>query len=87
MIAMGDAFMGWNGIIQDGGWSVARRYSATEKVGSTQRALKRHDGRMNLAFCDGHVETLPVLELFAGQKPEYLRLWNRDNQPHFERLR
>lgn len=47
---------------------------------------KRHQGRLNVLFCDGHVEGLKVQEMFFGKRDQDLRLWNADNQPHRERL-
>jgi prepilin-type processing-associated H-X9-DG protein/prepilin-type N-terminal cleavage/methylation domain-containing protein len=45
---------------------------------------RRHGGRWNVLFCDGHVENLSVAELFDVRRDEVLRRWNRDNQPHRE---
>jgi prepilin-type processing-associated H-X9-DG protein/prepilin-type N-terminal cleavage/methylation domain-containing protein len=45
---------------------------------------RRHNGRFNVVFCDGHVENLRPQNLFEVRNDEVLRLWNRDNQPHRE---
>jgi prepilin-type N-terminal cleavage/methylation domain-containing protein/prepilin-type processing-associated H-X9-DG protein len=45
-------------------------------------AQLRHHGRVNLTFCDGHIETFNAAKLFADQRDDSLRRWNRDNQPH-----
>ncbi len=47
---------------------------------------KRHGGRFNVLFCDGHVENLRPQELFDVRKDEVLKLWNRDNIPHSDLL-
>jgi prepilin-type N-terminal cleavage/methylation domain-containing protein/prepilin-type processing-associated H-X9-DG protein len=49
---------------------------------SLLRAVRqRHSGRWNTLFCDGHIEDLTTGKMFA-RKPEVLRRWNRDNDPH-----
>jgi prepilin-type processing-associated H-X9-DG protein len=47
---------------------------------------RRHQGRANVLFCDGHVESPTLKFLFADTSDEALRRWNRDHQPHRERL-
>jgi prepilin-type processing-associated H-X9-DG protein len=43
----------------------------------------RHDGgRRNILFCDGHVETLTIPQLFNYQNNAVLSLWNYDYLPH-----
>lgn len=45
---------------------------------------KRHRGRYNLVFCDGHVESVPQDRLFENTEVARRR-WNRDHDPHWER--
>jgi prepilin-type processing-associated H-X9-DG protein len=46
----------------------------------------RHQGKANVVFCDGHVES-PTLEfLFADTSAAALSRWNRDHLPHREKL-
>lgn len=42
---------------------------------------RRHRGVFNIAFCDGHVESLRTNNLFATNE-WVTRRWNLDNQPH-----
>jgi prepilin-type processing-associated H-X9-DG protein/prepilin-type N-terminal cleavage/methylation domain-containing protein len=44
---------------------------------------KRHNGRANLLFCDGHVEHEKQSKLISNN-PEVRRRWNNDNEPHPE---
>ena len=44
---------------------------------------RRHNLRFNVLFCDGHVETLKIENLFS-LRPDVLARWNNDNQPHYE---
>lgn len=48
---------------------------------------KRHQGRLNLVFCDGHVEGDKVEKLFFSKDPADMRRWNVDNEPHANLLR
>ena len=39
-----------------------------------------------MVFCDGHVELPPLTFLFAATSDAALCRWNRDHQPHRDRL-
>jgi prepilin-type processing-associated H-X9-DG protein len=45
---------------------------------------KRHGGRWNVSFCDGHVENLKYAQVWDFRKPAILQRWNRDHQAHPE---
>jgi prepilin-type N-terminal cleavage/methylation domain-containing protein/prepilin-type processing-associated H-X9-DG protein len=49
-------------------------------------AVSRHQGRLNVVFCDGHVESPTLKALFEDDSDAALSRWNRDHQPHRERL-
>jgi prepilin-type processing-associated H-X9-DG protein len=86
MMAIGDGFEGGNGIIQDGSPILLRTYGLTDYLGSTKRSFSRHQGKANVVFCDGHVES-PTLEfLFEDTSDAALVRWNRDHLPHREKL-
>jgi prepilin-type processing-associated H-X9-DG protein/prepilin-type N-terminal cleavage/methylation domain-containing protein len=51
-----------------------------------QRFRARHNGIMNIGFCDGHVESAKR-DRFLAFRPEVLRRWFRDNEPHPETWR
>ena len=86
VLSVGDGVSGWNGVIQDGLWSITRWPAAVENRGSTERSRKRHSKHANMAFCDGHAEFLSLDSLFVDTSDAALRRWNRDAQPHRERL-
>ncbi|MGC9943025.1 MAG: DUF1559 domain-containing protein [Verrucomicrobiota bacterium] len=93
MIAIGDDFLGGPHFICDGqGFGRASDetvLSDTYKnnvAESTKRARARHQAKSNIVFCDGHAESPSLKYLFADFSSEALSLWNRDHQPHSERL-
>lgn len=45
---------------------------------------RRHNTRFNVLFCDGHVETLRISQVFTTLSDDVLRRWNNDGQPHRE---
>ncbi len=47
---------------------------------------QRHQGKANVVFCDGHVESPTLQFLFADTSDTALSRWNRDHQPHREKL-
>jgi len=57
----------------------------TRKLPGSQCTLttskQRHNSRHVIGFCDGHVQPIPFLKLFADNA-EARRIWNYDNQPH-----
>jgi len=49
---------------------------------AVQAMSRRHGGRWNVGFCDGHVENLRALQLFNISDPLVAQRWNIDHQPH-----
>jgi prepilin-type processing-associated H-X9-DG protein len=50
----------------------------------TPLALQRHSGRLNVAFCDAHVESVKLDTLYFDNSDQARRRWFRDHQPHRE---
>lgn len=48
--------------------------------------LTRHQGKANVLFCDGHVESPTLKSLFQDTSDAALVRWNRDHLPHRDRL-
>ncbi len=89
MMAIGDGFKGGDGVIWDGQPYLWRTYGLQDTgmyVGSTKRSYTRHQGKANVVFCDGHVEPPTLKFLFEDTSDAALSRWNRDHQPHRERL-
>ena len=48
--------------------------------------LTRHLGKVNVLFCDGHVESPRLKLVFEDADDRALSRWNRDHLPHRDRL-
>jgi prepilin-type N-terminal cleavage/methylation domain-containing protein/prepilin-type processing-associated H-X9-DG protein len=86
MMAIGDGFSGNNRSIVDCTASLWRTSGAQDILGSTRRVYARHRGKAEVVFCDGHVEGPRLQTLFNDETDPVLSRWNRDHQPHRERL-
>ena len=76
MMALGDSF--------EGNWLFMRKpIEVFEQWGNI---LTRHERKANVVFCDGHVESPTLKFLFEDTSDTALRRWNRDNEPHREKL-
>jgi prepilin-type N-terminal cleavage/methylation domain-containing protein/prepilin-type processing-associated H-X9-DG protein len=47
-------------------------------------ARRRHRGKLNVIFCDGHVEAPGIEALFFRKSDGAVKHWNADNEPHRE---
>jgi prepilin-type processing-associated H-X9-DG protein len=45
---------------------------------------RRHSGRWNIVFLDGHVEFKKGQQVFDIGNPEIAKRWNNDNQPRMD---
>lgn len=73
-------------VLQIGQWSqMAHELEGTFARGADY-LRRRHHGRWNVAFCDGHVENFTIGGLFDVRVDQILQRWNRDNRPHRELL-
>ena len=61
-------------------------YSRVRLYPLVKEASSRHQGKANVVFCDGHVETPTLQYLFENTSDEALSHWNRDHLPHREKL-
>lgn len=71
MMAIGDSIRG----------GVLLMRSDSKHLGRARSAL-RHQGKENVAFCDGHVESPTLESVFEDTSDAALARWNRDHQPH-----
>jgi prepilin-type processing-associated H-X9-DG protein/prepilin-type N-terminal cleavage/methylation domain-containing protein len=88
LMAIGDGLVGGHGIIVDGEMLMWRNSDAAyyDYGGSTKRSYARHQGKANVVFCDGHVESPTLKFLFEDTSDAALSRWNRDHLPHREKL-
>jgi prepilin-type processing-associated H-X9-DG protein/prepilin-type N-terminal cleavage/methylation domain-containing protein len=86
MFAIGDGVKGWNKTYQDSAM-LMRQSDSLDNLGSTRRVKRRHGGNLNVLFCDGHVVQESLQFLFNDPSDTALSCWNRDNQPHSERIK
>jgi prepilin-type N-terminal cleavage/methylation domain-containing protein/prepilin-type processing-associated H-X9-DG protein len=86
MMAIGDGLSGGGGVIRDGISFLMRPPNAEDHFESTKRAYARHQGKAIVVFCDGHVESPTLKFPFEDTSDAALSRWNRDHQPHRERL-
>lgn len=88
MIALGDGFGGSGVDLREG--SLWRSPSLPKEpdlyAGIYTRVKSRHGGRANIAFCDGHVESMSLKTLFQDSDSQSLSRWNRDHQAHSDLL-
>jgi prepilin-type processing-associated H-X9-DG protein len=75
MIAIGDSIPGGVEFMRDN-IDYLLRHNVTE----------RHAGQINVLFCDGHIESPTLDALFVDTSDAALVRWNRDHQPHRDRL-
>jgi prepilin-type N-terminal cleavage/methylation domain-containing protein/prepilin-type processing-associated H-X9-DG protein len=94
MYAIGDAFYGSPNSIIDGQHFGRASDAVVSKFGfsewdysqSKQRSNTRHQGKANVVFSDGHVESPTLKFLFEDTSDAALARWNRDHLPHREKL-
>ncbi len=98
MIGMGDAAF----LDAPGGWTCYMMYGASLPANAEAQwgpssayryfskplaaMHRRHLGRWNVVFADGHVENRITANLFDLRRDDLLSLWNRDHLPHRELL-
>lgn len=76
MMAIGDSFSS----------STLFRRDTLDRLEKLGFASSRHQGKGNVLFCDGHAASPRLTVLFKDDNDAALVSWNRDHQPHPERL-
>jgi prepilin-type processing-associated H-X9-DG protein len=75
MIAIGDCYNG----------AISFNRAKLSEMAKDGNILTRHQGKINILFCDSHVESINFPAVF-GESDAALTRWNRDHQSHRERL-
>jgi prepilin-type processing-associated H-X9-DG protein/prepilin-type N-terminal cleavage/methylation domain-containing protein len=86
MMALGDGFVGTGEQIWGGCDSVLMRSPDFPVIPMNNEPFLRHQGKANVVFCDGHVESPTLKFLFEDTSDTALVRWNRDHLPHREKL-
>lgn len=94
MIAIGDSIAAWPDgptiIIEEGWDGLTRKLHPKLRIGRYATNMtavtqgQRHVGRGNVGFVDGHVERIPIRNLYQSRATADLRRWHIDNEPHLE---
>ena len=84
MIAIADAFSGSmdRKALIEGNPAIARMAQGQLATNRIEIAQKRHRGKLNVTFADGHVEANKVQALYFDETDHAIRRWNRDHEPH-----
>ena len=85
MMAIADGFWGSGKSLYGGGEQFARTRQPLNYP-PTREPFSRHQGKANVVFCDGHVESPKLPFLFEDTSNAALSRWNRDHRPHPEKL-
>jgi len=86
MMALGDGFCGFDKKIYGGEGLLMRSTDIPYLDPLTQEPFNRHQGKANMVFCDGHVESPTLKSLFEDTNDTALVRWNRDHLPHHEKV-
>jgi len=76
MMAIGDSF--------DGSMDFMR--TPSDELVRYGNTFSRHQGKANVLFCDGHVESPSLKFIFDDTSDAALVRWNRDHLPHRDHL-
>ena len=82
MVCVGDASMIANTNAISGWEYLAEGFYDVTQPSSVEIIQRRHGGKWNMQFCDGHVSTLASKQIFDGENDNVRSLWNRDGLPH-----
>jgi prepilin-type processing-associated H-X9-DG protein len=86
MMALGDGFVGAGEQIWEGCDNVLMRSPDFPVIPINNEPFLRHQGKANVVYCDGHVESPTLKFLFGDTSDAALVRWNRDHLPHREKL-
>jgi prepilin-type N-terminal cleavage/methylation domain-containing protein/prepilin-type processing-associated H-X9-DG protein len=88
MMAIGDEFGGalfFGPRVPSQGFFQGQQWALIWHPGSPYPS--RHQGKLDVVFCDGHVEPPTLGFLFTNTTDAALVRWNRDHQPHRDQLK
>lgn len=80
MISLGDSVVGYRGLYDDSASRFERSVDSLGTPESSARTRRRHGGRLTAAYCDGHLESPRIHDLFDTGSGEWRAQWNRNNR-------
>jgi prepilin-type N-terminal cleavage/methylation domain-containing protein/prepilin-type processing-associated H-X9-DG protein len=87
MIALGDAYTALNnGKIRADHGVIGINFKGIYSTLAEKQVMARHQGKLNIVFCDGHIVAMKVQSLLFDHSDDALRRWNNDHEPHRELL-
>jgi len=86
MMVLGDGFFGHEKVIYGGEFLLMRSRDVPNLAPLTKEPSSRHQNKANIVFCDGHVGSPTLFSLFEDTSDGALSRWNRDYQPHRDKL-
>jgi prepilin-type N-terminal cleavage/methylation domain-containing protein/prepilin-type processing-associated H-X9-DG protein len=86
MMAIGDTFGGALFFDRDAPSGFVILWNGHLNEENLNYILARHQGSLDVVFCDGHVESPKVGFLFTNTSDAALVRWNRDHLPHRDQL-
>ncbi len=85
LLNLGDDYNLSNGL-GDRALRAGRQSDTQDDMHRRLKYQRRHSGKFNIIFCDGHLEHQPPDKFFdLIQNPTIAVRWNYDNQAHFEK--
>jgi prepilin-type N-terminal cleavage/methylation domain-containing protein/prepilin-type processing-associated H-X9-DG protein len=70
----------------EGAWELYNLYPPDESNCKVIDRKRHNAGNRNVVFCDGHVDSLTLSQMFNYRDDGVLRLWNNDYLPHGDLL-
>ena len=86
MIAFGDAYVEYDSGKLSGDHGVIGINFRGGMADLNAPPGKRHRGRLNVVYCDGHTSAIKASDLLLDHSDDALRHWNNDHEPHRELL-
>jgi len=83
LLAYGDSILTSDGTVTRFSPNAYHRKVSSMARDKDNAQKRRHDGKYNASFADGHVAAFKTNQLF-GLQDDAMRLWNKDNLPHRE---
>ena len=82
MVAMGDTTLVENAERVQGYVDMREGFTAVKFNYRSPAQERRHGGKFNVLYCDGHVAAHSMMQLYDPQNDDVRAMWNKDGLPH-----